>query len=714
MSFENTSLPYYSEFIHLSRYSRWLEDKQRRETWEETVTRLLNFWNDKYPFFMADTYKDTGRSIYEELYDAIYNLEVMPSMRSLWTAGPALDRDNVAGYNCSFAALQGRGAHLEIYNQQMEDLGFDEPIRIQLKNPITFDEIFYILLCGTGVGFSVERQFINNLPTVGKPLNKSIYRRNNKNFPGVDKEELSYVERRTNTIIVEDSKYGWASALRILIVELYNGNFDVKWDTSKIRPAGSVLKTFGGRSSGPGPLNDLFSYCVNLFKSAVGRKLSSIEVHGLVCKIADIVVVGGVRRSALISLSNLSDDRMRHAKSGDWWVSNPEFQLSNNSACYTEKPDAETFIREWSALIESKSGERGIFSRTASKRQVERIGRRDANRDFGTNPCSEIILRDQQFCNLSEVVCRNGDTFKDLERKVKLATILGTLQSTLTNFKYLNPEWKQNTEEERLLGVSLTGIMDHPMLSGDNDKDYENAHQRGIRNLEYEKLYGSLSLKDWLIDLKKVSIDTNKEVSQKIGINQSAAITCVKPSGTVSQLVDSASGIHPRHSKYYLRSVRNDIKDPLSQTMIEMGFPYEVNETNSNNYVFYFPIKSPDNAITKNDMTAIEQLELWKIYQTYWCEHKPSITVSVGDDEWLEVGAWVYKNFDAISGISFLPRFDHVYKQAPYQDLTEEEYNNWLKKMPKTVNWNLLHKYESHDMTIGASEKACTGGLCEV
>ena len=643
------------------------------------------------------------RVLKEELRPAILNLESLPSMRTLMTAGNALDRDNMAGFNCSYTAIQGRGDTLEIMTPEMEELGFDSPIKIQLKNPIVFDEIMYILLCGTGVGFSVERQFVGNLPTVGKPLNRNIYKRTNKNYPGVPKDELSVYNKAKNTIYVADSKYGWASALRCLIVELYNGNFDIRWNTDQVRPAGERLKTFGGRSSGPAPLNELFKYTVDLFRNANGRKLTSIEAHGLVCKIASIVVVGGVRRSALISLSNLSDDRMRHAKSGSWWVENPEFALANNSWVWVDerKPDAETFIREWTALIESKSGERGIFNRAASRAAARRSGRRDTKYEFGTNPCSEIILRDQQVCNLSEVVVRAGDSFEDLKRKVRLAAILGTLQATLTDFKYLNPEWSKNTAEEALLGVSLTGVLDHEYFAGYMSEE--------LFNLGWKHRLG-----ETLNELKEVAIDTNREYAERLGINPSTAITCVKPSGTVSQLVDCASGLHARHSRYYLRSVRNDKKDPLSQALIDMGFPYEEDITNPTNLVFYFPIKAPEGSITRHDMTAIEHLELWLTYQRHWCEHKPSVTISVKDSEWLEVGAWVYEHFDEISGVSFLPVFEHTYKQAPYQDLTEEEYNNWVKKMPAGIDWKVLENYEKYDMTTGLQEYACSGSSCEV
>lgn len=700
MAFEKVSSKQYSEFIYLSRYSRWKTDLNRRETWEEVVRRLIDFWVVKYPWL--DEYdQETDSSLANDLYNSIYNLDTMPSMRTLMTAGQALERDNVAGYNCAYTTVKGRGKELSILTDEMQDLGFDEPIKIQLKNPIAFDEIFYILLCGTGVGFSVERQYINQLPTIGKPLNSSIYHRNNKNYHGVPKDELSHIDRKTNTVIVEDSKYGWASALRIFIVELYNGNFSIKRDVSKVRPAGSVLKTFGGRASGPDPLEELFNFCINTFKQANGRKLNSIEVHSVVCKIADIVVVGGVRRSALISLSNLSDDRMRHAKSGDWWITDPHFKLANNSSAYTEKPSPEVFLREWLSLIESKSGERGIFNREAARRQATRSGRRKDYPDFGINPCSEIIERDQQFCNLSEVVVRPDDKYQDLVRKVKVATILGTLQSTLTNFKYLNPKWKENTEEERLLGVSLTGIMDHIALS----------NRAFIGMQDWDSFY---SLGELLEALKNEVIKTNEVFSNRLGINRSAAATCGKPSGTVSQLVDSSSGCHARHSLYVLRAVRNDIKDPISKFMQAKAFPYETDVTDKNGLVFYFPLKSPETSVLRTEMSAIEQLELHNIYVKHWAEHTVSITVSVAEDEWLDVGAWVYEHFDESVGISFLPKYDHVYKQAPYQEITKEEYETWVSKMPTNVNWTELGAFEKEDMTKGSQEYACAGGQCDL
>lgn len=625
----------YRSFIARSRYARWLPELGRRETWSETVNRYINFWYSKGYI---------GDSDRIDLYAAIVNHEVMPSMRALMTAGEALDRDNVAGFNCSYLAINRQRA---------------------------LDEVMYVLMCGTGVGFSCESAEVSHLPTVAEEMHET-----------------------DTTIVVADSKIGWSSAFRELISLLYSGKIP-KWDLSKIRPAGAPLKVFGGRASGPEPLDDLFNYTVNLFTSAVGRKLSSLEVHGLVCKIAEIVVVGGVRRSALISLSDLSDDRMRHAKSGQWWLNHPEYSLSNNSVSYVEKPDEETFMREWLALVESKSGERGIFNRAASIKQAGKNGRRDTNYAFGTNPCSEIILRDRQFCNLSEVVVRSGDSLEDLRRKVRLATILGTLQSTLTNFRYLSRKWKENTEEERLLGVSLTGIMDHGVLSG-----------------EHSVVGGLPSL---LEELKEEAVETNKEWADKLGIPASTAITCVKPSGTVSQLVDSASGIHPRYSEYYVRTVRADKKDPLAIMMKDKGFPVEDDAMKpESTYVFSFPMKAPSHAVFRNDRTAIEQLEHWLLYQRHWCEHKPSVTVYVKEGEWQGVGAWVYEHFDEMSGVSFLPHSDHTYKQAPYQEIDEESYNELIKLMPKDVDWSELSEYEDSDLTIGSQELSCTGGACEI
>ena len=640
----------YQNFIATSRYARWLDDEQRRETWQETVDRYINYITHKEE--TMDTLREsTGMwsTMKNELRDAITRLDVMPSMRALMTAGLALERDNTAGYNCSY---------------------------LPVDDPKSFDEAMYILLCGTGVGFSVERHYINKLPEVPE-----------------------YLYNSDTCIVVKDSKEGWAKSFRMLVALLYAGEIPT-WDVSKIRPAGARLKTFGGRASGPAPLVDLFNFTVNMFKANTGKKLSSYDCHSIMCKIGEIVVVGGVRRSAMISLSNLSDIRMRHAKSGQWWQDAPHMALSNNSVAYTDKPDGETFLREWTGLVESKSGERGIFNRVASKKQVEKYGRRDPNFEFGTNPCSEIILRPYQFCNLTEVVIRADDTKETLKHKIKLATILGTIQSTLTDFPYLRKVWKKNTEEERLLGVSLTGIMDCPLTNGTSSKN---------------TLLSPVHLEELLQELRQVAIDTNKEWAEKLNIPQSTAITCVKPSGTVSQLVDSASGIHARHSEYYIRTVRGDNKDPLTQFMIEQGIPSEPDVTKPNDTtVFSFPVKSPTGCVTRNDLTAIQQLEMWMIYQRYWCEHKPSVTITVRDDEWMEVGAFVFKHFDEMSGVSFLPHSDHTYQQAPYQDCTEEEYNAMLDKFVYDINWSQLAEYEKEDTTAGNQTFACSGDVCEI
>ena len=630
----------YQEFIHLSRYSRWLPEKKRRETWDETIKRYFDFFQEHLKETCNYTLKPKLR---EELETAILNLRVMPSMRCLMTAGEALKRENIAGYNCSYIAIS----------------------RVQ-----SFDEILYVLMNGTGVGFSVERQYITQLPIVAEEFHPS-----------------------DTVITVADSKLGWAKAYKEFLGLLWIGQIP-KWDLSKVRPAGSPLKTFGGRASGAEPLDNLMHFTINTLTGAAGRRLSSIECHDIVCKIAEVVVVGGVRRSALISLSNLSDDRMRHAKSGQWWNDNPQRALANNSACYTEKPDMGIFMDEWRALYESKSGERGIFNRQSANKQVERIGRRIVDgHEFGTNPCAEIILRDREFCNLSEVVVRANDTEESLLEKIRLATILGTFQSTLTNFKYVSSMWRKNCEEERLLGVSLTGIMDSRITNGKSNKDL-------VKLLE---------------GLKKEAIEVNKEFAKELGINQSVSVTCVKPSGTVSQLVDAASGIHARHNPYYIRTVRGDKKDPLTKLMTELGFPVEDDEMNpSHTAVFSFPMKVDRSAVFRTDLTAIQQLDLWKIYQEHWCEHKPSVTISVKEDEWLEVGAWVYKNFDQMSGVSFLPFSEHTYRQAPYQDCDREQYENLLKVMPKDVDWSQLSKYETVDTTIASQELACTSGSCEI
>ena len=647
------SLPsLYQSFIHLSRYSRWLPNENRRETWHETVKRYFDFFEEH--LLEQHNYK-VSKKEREELETAVSNLEIMPSMRALMTAGEELKRDNVAGYNCSFAS-SGR-------------------VR-------AFDEILYILMCGTGVGFSVERDFLNKLPTIAEEF-----------------------EASDTTIVVQDSKMGWAKAYKELTSLLIGGQIP-KWDVSKVRPAGARLKTFGGRASGPQPLDDLFTFTVEAYQRAAGRKLTSIECHDIICKIAEIVVVGGVRRSALISLSSLTDERMRDAKHGQWWVSDAQRALSNNSVAYKEKPEIGTFMEEWLSLYKSKSGERGIFNRDAAKKQTERANEfrssladeyrtfrhREVDHEFGTNPCSEIILRDKEFCNLTEIVVRGNDTKESLARKVRLATILGTWQSTLTNFKYLSSEWERNCKEERLLGVSMTGIMDSELTNG----------KKG--NLE--KL---------LTELKTQAIVQNKTTAKSIGINESVAITCVKPSGTVSQLVDAASGIHARHNPYYIRTVRADVKDPLCIFMKEKGFPCEPDVMKpEHTMVFSFPMKTPKNAVFRTDMTALEQLNLWLTYQRSWCEHKPSVTISVKENEWMEVGAWVWEHFDEVSGVSFLPFSDHTYKQAPYQDCTEEEYKELLKALPKDIDWAELGDYEKEDNTAGTQTFACSGNSCEV
>jgi len=625
----NTLPTDYQTFIATSRYARWLEEEGRRETWPETVGRFME--NIVRPHL-------DDNKMYTKIEEAILNLEVMPSMRALMTAGQAADRDNTCVYNCSY---------------------------LPVDHPRAFDEAMFILLCGTGVGFSVERQAIQKLPTIPNELTEN-----------------------GDTIVVADSKEGWAKGLRKLISLLYVGDIP-KWDLSKIRPAGARLKTFGGRASGPEPLNDLFNFVVSKFREAAGRKLNSIECHDIMCKIGEVVVVGGVRRSAMISLSNLSDDRMRHAKSGQWWENEGQRALANNSVSYTEKPAMETFMREWLALVESKSGERGIFSREAADKHVERNGRRKTGIEWGTNPCSEIILRPYQFCNLTEVVIRPTDTEKTLTKKVEIATILGTIQSMYTHMPYLRPIWRKNTEEERLLGVSLTGIMDNELTNNPTE--------------------------EFLTKLRNTAIQTNDDFAQQLGISPSASITCVKPSGTVSQLVDSASGIHARHSAYYIRTVRGDNKDPLTQFMKDAGIPSEpcVMKPDSTT-VFSFPMASPVGAITRNDMSALQQLYKWEKYALHWCEHKPSVTITVRDDEWMKVGAWVYANFDICSGVSFLPHSDHTYAQAPYQDCDEETYRKALENMPESIDWSKLSDYEKEDNTVGMQTMACSSGACEI
>ena len=629
----------YQSFIHISRYARWIEDFNRRETWNETVDRYFDYMethlSKKYNYKLSTELRS-------KLQNAVLNLEIMPSMRALMTAGIALERCHVAGYNCSY---------------------------LPVDNIRSFDECLYILMCGTGVGFSVESKYTKQLPVVNEKLIES-----------------------DTTIIVGDSKTGWAKAYRELIHLLYAGTIPT-WDLSKLRPAGARLKTFGGRSSGPDPLDDLFQFTVGIFKNAVGRKLKPIECHDIMCKIGSVVVVGGVRRSALISLSDLNDQEMALAKSGEWWNTQGQRALANNSVCYKEKPPIGIFMREWLNLYNSKSGERGIYNRQSAVSKSLENGRRDTEHEFGTNPCSEIILRPYQFCNLTEVVVRSDDTLASLKRKVEYATILGTFQSTLTDLKYLRKIWRDNTEQERLLGVSLTGIMDSELLNDATDTGLEKRLQ----------------------ELRQVAVDTNLGLSDALGIEQSTAITCVKPSGTVSQLVNSASGIHARHSNYYVRTVRGDKKDPLTQFLIDQNIPCEDDVMQPDNTtVFSFPVESPEKAVTRNDTSALAQLDLWLVYQKHWCEHKPSVTITVKEDEWLDVGAWVYNNFDNVAGISFLPHTDHTYKQAPYQECSKKDYLSLAKNMPDNIDWSLLSDYEVEDNTKGGQELACTADACEI
>jgi len=629
----------YQSFIHMSRYSRWKPEEGRRETWTETVERLINFFADHVDRNLGVKFEN---STWDRLENAILTTSVMPSMRAMMTAGEALRRENIAGYNCSY---------------------------IPIDSPRSFDEVLYILMNGTGVGFSVERQYVDKLPTIP------------------DRE----FEHTEDVISVADSKEGWARAFRDLISFLYTNRIP-KVNVSKIRSTGQRLKTFGGRASGPQPLVNLFDFTIEKFKGAKGRKLNAMECHDIVCKTGEVVVVGGVRRSALISLSNLSDQRLRMAKSGAWWDTNPERALANNSVAYTEKPDAGIFMKEWLSLYESKSGERGIFNRVSAQEKARQNGRRNADWDFGTNPCSEIILRPNQFCNLTEVVVRPTDSMDTLLEKVEIATILGTMQATLTNFGYLRKRWQDNTEEERLLGVSLTGIMDSTLLNKNDSK-----------------------LADRLDKLREKAVAVNKEWASTFGIPQSTAITCVKPSGTVSQLVDSASGIHARHNPYYIRTVRGDNKDPLTEFMKAQGVPNEPDVMKpEHTTVFSFPMKTAKDAVFRTSMSAIEQLEMWKTYAVHWCEHKPSVTISVKEQEWVNVGNWCWDNFDYLSGVSFLPFSDHTYKQAPYQDIDKEQYQKLQSEMPTDIDWNKLQDFEKEDNTKGSQELACTAGVCEL
>ena len=629
----------YQSFIHMSRYSRWKSDEGRRETWTETVQRLIDFFADHVDRNIGVKFEN---STWDRIENAVLTTSVMPSMRAMMTAGEALRRENIAGYNCSY---------------------------VPIDSPRSFDEVLYILMNGTGVGFSVERQYVDKLPTIP------------------DRE----FEHTEDVISVADSKEGWARGFRDLISYLYTNRIP-KVNVNRIRPAGQRLKTFGGRASGPQPLVNLFDFTIEKFRGARGRKLNAMECHDIVCKTGEVVVVGGVRRSALISLSNLSDQRLRMAKSGAWWDTNPERALANNSVAYTEKPDAGIFMKEWLSLYESKSGERGIFNRVSAQEKARQNGRRIADWDFGTNPCSEIILRPNQFCNLTEVVCRPTDSMATLLDKVEHATILGTIQATLTNFGYLRKRWQDNTEEERLLGVSLTGIMDSTLLNKNDSK-----------------------LVDRLNKLREKAVVVNKEWSSTLGIPQSTAITCVKPSGTVSQLVDSASGIHARHNPYYIRTVRGDNKDPLTEFMKSQGVPNEPDVMKpEHTTVFSFPMKTAKDAVFRTSMSAIEQLEMWKTYAVHWCEHKPSVTISVKEQEWVNVGNWCWDNFDYLSGVSFLPFSDHTYKQAPYQDIDKEQYQKLQSEMPTDIDWNKLQDFEKEDNTKGSQELACTAGVCEL
>jgi ribonucleoside-diphosphate reductase alpha chain len=638
---KNTIENPYENFIALSRYAKWVEAEGRRETWGETVDRYFSFMTDH---LQQNHNYIPNEKLVAELKEFVFERNVMPSMRSVMTSGAALERDNVAGYNCAF---------------------------LPVDSPRSFDETMYVLMCGTGVGFSVEYKYINKLPAVPETLEKS-----------------------TTVITVEDSKQGWAKAYRELLALLWSGQIPAI-DVTKVRPAGARLKTMGGRSSGPQPLVNLFDFTIAKFKNATGRNLKPIECHDIMCKIGEVVVVGGVRRSAMISLSNINDIEMAQAKSGNWWEQSPQRALSNNSVAYSRKPEMEQFIAEWKSLYDSKSGERGIYNVAAAQAQAAKYGRRDPDIHYGTNPCSEIILRPYQFCNLSEVVLRENDTKKDIQRKVELATILGTWQSTLTDFKYLRKIWKDNTEEERLLGVSLTGQFGHKFMSGKEDL---------------------VSLEAFLMTLREKAREINREESGKIGIPESAAITCVKPSGTVSQLVGVSSGMHPWHSPYYVRTVRGSKGDPISTFLKEVGIPVEDDVMKPNEtYVFSFPVKAPEGAIVRNDLTAIDHLNIWLVYQRAWCEHKPSITVSVKEDEWMEVGAWVYKNFDEVSGISFLPHSEHTYKQAPYQEISKEEYDALVAKMPSNIRWEDLSFYETEDGTSTNATLACSSdGNCEL
>lgn len=634
------------EYIHKSKYARWIEEENRRETWEETVRRYVT--NVVWPA-LGEQGMLEAEALAHEIEDAILNLEVMPSMRAMMTAGPALERDHMAGYNCAFVAVD---------------------------SPRAFDEALYILTCGTGLGFSCESRYINKLPEVAEEFHDT-----------------------DTTIVVSDSRIGWASSFRELVQLLYGGKVP-RIDVSKVRAKGAKLRVFGGRASGPAPLVDLFNYTVAVFRGAAGRRLNDLEVHGIMCKVGEIVVVGGVRRSAEISLSDLSSDRMATAKSGTWWIEHPEYALANNSAVYDEKPSTGGFMKEWKSLYDSKSGERGIYNREGIREKTDRIGRRDSSLIAGTNPCGEIALRSAGLCNLTEIVVREGDTFESLKRKARLATILGTIQSTYTDFRYVRSIWKRNAEDERLLGVSLTGIYDNSVLSGLGRASSSGEDQ---------------GLSETLRALKEYCGEVNREFAEKLGISPSVAITTVKPSGTVSQLVGSSSGIHPRHSAYYIRSFRQDNKDPLTQFMKDHGIPNEPDVMKPDaTTVFFFPVKSPEGAVTRDQVDPISHLDLWNVYNKHWAEHQVSITVSVKEDEWVRTGAWVFDHFDELSGVSFLPYDGGTYRQAPFQACTEVEYLAMLERMPKSVDWSELSDYEVEDTTTSSHEMACVGGQCEV
>lgn len=638
----SNSMSPYQSFIAISRYSRWVEEKQRREFWEESADRYLTFLSEhalnNYGYDMSDDMSF--------LREKFVGLEALGSMRALMTAGPALERSNIAGYNCSY---------------------------LPMDDVVAFDELLYILMNGTGVGFSVEKKYVEKLPVVPKFI-KSFY---------------------AQTIYISDSKEGWAHALRALVSALYAGSVP-SWDVGAVRPAGARLKTFGGRSSGPEPLVELFEFVTKIFKGAIGRKLTTLEVFDIVCKIASVVVVGGVRRSALIALTDLDDQDLATAKSGEWYIEHPYRGLANVSAVYNERPTQSQFMQEWHTIYDSKSGERGIFNREASRNQAAKYGRRDPSIDYGTNPCSEIILRPYQFCNLSTVVVQQGDTLAQLADKINAAAIFGTVQSTLTDFNYLRPVWKENTEEERLLGISMTGQMGHPVLNG----------SKGTEELEI-----------WLNYLRGIAVATNIVWADKLGINPSAAVTCVKPEGTTSQLANAASGMHTWHSKFYRRNVRADKKDPLTRLMIDAGVPYEDDVMNNSAVVFGFPVAAPEDALTRTDLGAIKHLDLWLAYQRHFTEHKPSVTITIKEDEWLDTAAWVWKNFDELSGVAFLPYSDHTYTQAPYEDLTKGEYDVMVSEMPASIPWEDLSWYELFDQTVGTQSLACTadgGQGCEV